>query len=364
MLSMGSVVAGYRIERVLGAGGMGTVYLAQNPDLARRDALKVLSGELSRSAEFRARFVREAEVASRLAHPNIVSVYSRGETEDGQLWIAMQFVEGTSADDALRSGTMTPARAVHIIAEIGKGLDYAHRHNVVHRDIKPGNFLFSGTVGDDERALLGYFGIARALDDIGLTATGSLIATMAYAAPEVLAGTPIDGRADLYSLGCTLFRLLTGKTPFPNANGPVAVMMAHLHQPPPRVTDRVPGLPPALDAVIATAMAKDPSRRFQTAGDLAAAAVDALRGGAASATAPWTVVPSGEVSSYPRQAEPWWQSPAGPRTMMSPAGQPTQLRPATPPAPQPPVVRAPAGGPGSSGRSPRSCYWSGAPLRR
>jgi serine/threonine protein kinase len=109
MLSMGSVVAGYRIERVLGAGGMGTVYLAQNPDLARRDALKVLSGELSRSAEFRARFVREAEVASRLAHPNIVSVYSRGETEDGQLWIAMQFVEGTSADDALRSGTMTPS---------------------------------------------------------------------------------------------------------------------------------------------------------------------------------------------------------------------------------------------------------------
>jgi hypothetical protein len=270
-----------------------------------------------------------------------VSVYSRGENEDGQLWIAMQFVEGTSADDALRSGTMTPARAVHIIGEIGKGLDYAHRHNVVHRDIKPGNFLLSGTVGDDERALLGDFGIARALDDIGLTATGSLIATMAYAAPEVLAGTPIDGRADLYSLGCTLFRLLTGKTPFPNANGPVAVMMAHLHQPPPRVTDRVPGLPPALDAVIATAMAKDPSRRFQTAGDLAAAAVDALRGGAASATAPWTVVPSGEVSSYPRQAELWWQSPAGLRTMMSPAGQSTQLRPATRPAPPPPVVRRP-----------------------
>jgi serine/threonine protein kinase len=338
MLSTGSVVAGYRIERVLGAGGMGTVYLAQNPDLPRRDALKVLSGELSRSAEFRARFVREAEVASRLAHPNIVSVYSRGETGDGQLWIAMQFVEGTSADDALRAGTMTPARAVNIIAEIGKGLDYAHRHNVVHRDIKPGNFLLYGTVGDDERALLGDFGIARALDDIGLTATGSLIATMAYAAPEVLAGTPIDGRADLYSLGCTLFRLLTGKTPFPNANGPVAVMMAHLHQPPPRVTDRVPGLPPALDAVIATAMAKDPAQRFPTAGDFAAAAADALRGGAASATAPWTVVPSGEVSSYPRKAEPWWQSPAGPRTMMSPAGQPTQLRPATPP---PPVGRRP-----------------------
>jgi eukaryotic-like serine/threonine-protein kinase len=341
VLSIGSTVAGYRIERVLGAGGMGTVYLVQNPELPRRDAVKVLSGELSRSPEFRARFIREAEVASGLAHPNIVAVYSRGETEDGQLWIAMQFVEGTNADDALRAGTMTPARAVHIIGEIGKGLDYAHRHNVVHRDIKPGNFLLSGAVGDSERALLGDFGIARALDDIGLTATGSLIATMAYAAPEVLAGTPIDGRADLYSLGCTLFRLLTGKTPFPNANGPVAVMMAHLHQPPPRVTDRVPGLPPALDAVIATAMAKDPAQRFQTAGDLAAAAGDALRGGGTSATAPWTVVPSGEVSSYPRQTEPWWQSPTGERTMMSPAGQPTQLRPVQLPAPQPPVTRRP-----------------------
>ncbi|WP_102144046.1 serine/threonine-protein kinase PknH/PknJ [Mycobacterium hubeiense] len=336
MHPVGAVIAGYRVERVLGSGGMGTVYLTQNPELPRRDALKVLSAGLSRNPEFRARFIREADVASRLNHPNIVSVYSRGET-DGQLWIAMQFVDGTDADAALRAGTMTPARAVHIVAEVAKGLDYAHRHNVVHRDIKPGNFLLSGPVGDTERVLLADFGIARALDDVGLTATGALIATMAYAAPEVLAGTGIDGRSDVYSLGCSLFRLLTGKTPFAGANGPAAVMMAHLHQPPPRVTERVPGLPPELDGVIATAMAKDPAQRFQTAGDLAGAARAALDDRATETTVPWTVLPSREVMSYPNPpaGQQWWQSPSGPSTMMSPAAQPTQFRAAAPPSVQP-----------------------------
>ncbi|MGB6206851.1 serine/threonine-protein kinase, partial [Mycobacterium sp.] len=205
MLTVGSVVAGYRIERLLGTGGMGAVYLAANPTLPRRDALKVLSAELSLDPDFRARFIREADVAASLDHPQIVSVYSRGHTDDGQLWIAMQFVDGTDADAALRAGAMTPQRAVHIIAEVAKALDFAHAHQVVHRDIKPANFLLSGTPGPGERVLLGDFGIARALDDVGLTATGSVVATVAYAAPEVLSGLRFDGRADIYSLGCTLF---------------------------------------------------------------------------------------------------------------------------------------------------------------
>ncbi len=188
----GAVVAGYRIERVLGTGGMGAVYLAANPT-PRHDALKVLSTELSNDTDFRARFVREADVAASLQHPQIVSVYNRGETDDGQLWIAMQFVDGTDADDALRAGTMTPQRAVHIITEVAKALDFAHAHNVVHRDIKPANFLLSGPVGPDEQVLLGDFGIARALDDTGLTATGTVMATGAYAAPEVLSGMRFDG---------------------------------------------------------------------------------------------------------------------------------------------------------------------------
>ncbi|MBB3606661.1 serine/threonine-protein kinase [Mycolicibacterium sp. BK556] len=320
MLSAGSMVGGYRIEKLLGSGGMGAVYLAANPTLPRHDALKVLSAELSRDRDFRARFIREAEVASALDHPNIVAVYNRGETEDGQLWIAMQYVEGTDADDALRTGTMTPQRAVHIIGEVAKALDHAHARNVVHRDVKPANFLLSGQASPAERVLLGDFGIARALDDVSLTVTGSVMATVAYAAPEVLSGMPFDGRADVYSLGCTLFRLLTGKTPFSSANGMAAMMMAHLQSPPPRVTDFVPSLPAALDMVIATAMAKSPADRFASAGALGAAAASALHDSPGLTAMPFSAVPSGEVVSYPdfvpTAAGPWWQ-PSGPRTMMA-----------------------------------------------
>jgi eukaryotic-like serine/threonine-protein kinase len=337
MLSTGSVVAGYRIERLLGVGGMGAVYVVANPELPRRDALKVLSAELSYNEEFRARFVREADVASMLDHPNIVSIYRRGQTEDGLLWIAMQLVDGTDADAALKAGTMTPARAVYIVGEVAKALDYAHAHQVVHRDIKPANFLLSGPVGE-ERVLLGDFGIARGLDDAGLTATGSLVATVAYTAPEVLAGGSFDARADLYSLGCTLFRLLTGKTPYPTANGPAAVMMAHLHTPPPRVSDEVAGLPPALDAVIAKAMAKDPAQRFSSARELAQAAASLVHQPAGTTTRPWEPVPAAAVSSYPDahpSAPQWWQQ-SGPPTEQGFAAAPTQWgAPAPAPVPVP-----------------------------
>ncbi|WP_375488031.1 serine/threonine-protein kinase PknH/PknJ, partial [uncultured Mycobacterium sp.] len=315
-------------ERVLGVGGMGAVYLVADPELPRRDALKVLSAELSRNAEFRTRFMREADVASMLDHPNIVSIYRRGQTEDGLLWIAMQFVDGTDADAALRAGTMTAARAVYIVGEVAKALDYAHEHHVVHRDVKPANFLLSGRVGAEERVLLGDFGIARALDDGGLTATGSLVATVAYAAPELLAGAAVDGRADQYSLGCTLFRLLTGQTPYWTGNGVGAVMMAHLQQPPPRVTDRVPELPTALDAVIAKAMAKDPAQRFSSARELAAAAAGALHDRTTPVTIPWRPIPAAAVSSYPDAAgsgPQWWTQPDGARTQHGGVALPTQL---------------------------------------
>jgi serine/threonine-protein kinase len=314
-----------------------------NPELPRRDALKVLSAELSYNEEFRARFVREADVASMLDHPNIVSIYRRGRTEDGLLWIAMQLVDGTDADAALRAGTMTPARAVYVVGEVAKALDYAHAHQVVHRDVKPANFLLSGPVGE-ERVLLGDFGIARGLDDAGLTATGSLLATVAYTAPEVLAGGTFDARADLYSLGCTLFRLLTGKTPYPTGNGPAAVMMAHLHAPPPRVSDEVAGLPPALDAVIATAMAKDPAQRFSSARELADAASSLVHQPTGATTRPWQPVPAAAVSSYPN-AHPsgpqWWQS-GGPPTEQGFAAAPTQWgAPPVHPSPEPVTRRRP-----------------------
>lgn len=321
MLAAGSVVCGYQIRQVLGSGGMGSVYLADDPALPRRVALKVLSAELCRDPDFRARFIREADTAAGLEHPGIVSVYNRGETDDGQLWIAMQFVDGIDADEALRAGAMTPLRAVHIISEVAKALDFAHAHHVVHRDIKPANFLLSGPPGSEERVFLGDFGIARALDDAGLTATGSVLATVAYAAPEVLSNAPIDSRVDIYSLGCTLYRLLTGHPPFPATNGAAGVMAAHLFNPPPRVTDQVPSLPSALDQVIAVAMAKEPAARFASAAALADAANAALHD--PTRYVPLPAVPSAAVSSYQATtpAPGWWHQSA-PRTMAAPPGSP------------------------------------------
>ena len=330
MLSPGAVVAGYRIERVLGIGGMGVVYLVANPELPRRDALKVLNSELSRDPDFRARFIREADVSSMLDHPNIVSIYRRGTTEDDQLWIAMKFVDGTDADAALRARQMTPARAVHIITEVAKALDYAHENNVVHRDVKPANFLLSGPVGPRERVLLGDFGIARALDEASITVTGSVTATLAYAAPEVLSGGQVDGRSDIYSLGCALFRLLTGKAPYHDAAGPAAIMSAHIQQPPPRITEAAPGLPPALDAVLATAMAKDPAQRYRSAADFAAAAAECARRTHHPRTAP--AYPSTGGGQYPARRQRPGRLPAPPPSgPWPPAGYP-QYPP--PPAPR------------------------------
>ncbi|QLY31913.1 serine/threonine protein kinase [Nocardia huaxiensis] len=275
-MSPGTIVGGYRIIRVLGAGGMGTVYLAKHPSLPRMDALKVLSGDLSRNPEFRGRFEREANVVAALHHPNIVAVHNRGE-ENGQLWIAMQYVDGTDASaEAKRDpAAMTPLRALRITTEIGKGLDYAHRNGLLHRDIKPANFLLT-TDGDDERALLADFGVAKSTEDTTeLTQTGSFVATVAYASPEQLAGDPLDHRSDIYSLACAFYRLLTGQNPYPSTQ-PAIVMVGHLQEPPPRATAVNPHLPPAIDHVFAIAMAKNPADRYNTCRDFTDAATNAL----------------------------------------------------------------------------------------
>ncbi|MGV9820306.1 serine/threonine-protein kinase [Nocardia xishanensis] len=265
-LRPGAVVGGYRVLQVLGSGGMGTVYLAQNPILPRRDALKVLSADLSTDAEFRARFEREANLAAGLDHPNIVAVYNRGE-ESGQLWIAMQYVDGTDAAEEAKKGpaVMTPQRALRIISEVGKGLDYAHRRGLLHRDVKPANFLLSAAdEGDDERVLLTDFGVAKSAEDgQDLTATGNFMATVAYASPEQLIGDRLDHRSDIYSLGCAFYRLLTGQNPYPSTM-PAVVMMGHIHEPPPKLSAARQGLPPALDAVIEKVLAKDPDHRYST----------------------------------------------------------------------------------------------------
>jgi serine/threonine-protein kinase len=296
MFAVGSLVAGYRIEQIVATGATGTVYVAKNPTLPRRDALKVLSADLSRDAAFRERFVREADIASLLDHPNIVSIHNRGEAENGQPWIAMQYIAGTDAEAALQAGTMTALRAIRIVGEVAKALNYAHQRNVVHHDVKPGNVLLAHGSHDDEQVLLSDFGVARAAggpDDPGDRADDSMLAvTLAYAAPEVITGSTVDGRADIYSLACTLFRLLTGKQPFYSAQGTTAVARAHLHETPPRISAYLPEATRQLDVVMARALAKDPAERFSSAREFAAAA--------AAAAAPLT---KGTVQSVTRAQE-------------------------------------------------------------
>ncbi|WP_280364960.1 serine/threonine-protein kinase [Nocardia wallacei] len=281
-LPPGVVFAGYRIERTLGSGGMGTVYLAAHPRLPRFDAVKVLPGELGKDPEYRARFAREAELAARLDHPNIVAVRDRG-VEHGYLWIAMQLVDGIDAAEALRRtpGGLEPRLAAHIVTEAARGLDEAHRAGLLHRDVKPANLLLEPRGAEQlPRVYVSDFGIARgATDTAGLTETGSVLATVAYAAPEQITGAAVDHRADVYALGCTLYELLTGTKPFPRPT-PAAVLHAHLADPPPRPTAHMPGLPPVFDAIVARALAKNPADRYPSCGALAADVASAAGGGA------------------------------------------------------------------------------------
>lgn len=294
-LRPGAVIGGYRVLQVLGSGGMGTVYLAQNPILPRRDALKVLSADLSTDDEFRARFEREANLAAGLDHPNIVAVYNRGE-EAGLLWIAMQYVDGTDAAEEARKGrsVMTPKRALRTVSEVGKGLDYAHRRGLLHRDVKPANFLLSTADGDDEeRVLLTDFGVAKSSEDgQDLTATGNFMATVAYAPRAVGRKQPRPAGRHLQS---GLFVLQTAHRPEPlPSTMPAVVMMGHLHEPPPKLSAVRPDLPAALDGVIEKVMAKDPVHRYSTCREFIQAAEAALYG------APQFRAPETTYSTDPR----------------------------------------------------------------
>ncbi|AFU05025.1 serine/threonine-protein kinase [Nocardia brasiliensis] len=275
MLQTGEVFAGYVIRRVLGQGGMGTVYLAQHPRLPRLTALKLLKRELYTELEIRRRFEREADLAAGLDHPNIVTVFDRG-AQDEQLWISMQYVPGADASCA-DVNVLDPGRAVQIVADTANALDFAHANRVLHRDVKPANILLAkAPIGQPERVLLTDFGIASVRgSDTTLGSSGSITATLAFGAPEQLIGRPLDDRADQYSLACTLFWMLTGAPPYPGTN-PAAVVNSHLHAPVPTLSRVRPGLPPALDRVLARALAKHPADRYPSCAEFAAAAKHAL----------------------------------------------------------------------------------------
>ncbi len=260
-IAAGDSILGYELGELAGRGGMGEVYRALDTRLERPVALKLLAPRLSDDESFRERMLRESRIAASLDHPNVVPIYEAGEA-DGRLFIAMRYVEGTDLKALLRrEGALEPARAMAIAAQVADALDAAHAKGLVHRDVKPSNVLLDQQ-GGREHAYLADFGLTQSVSDRGPT-DGQLMGTVDYAAPEQIRGDDVDGRADVYALGCLLFETLTGTLPFSGASD-VAVVYAHLEEEPPRASERKPELPPAVDDVLGRAMAKDRDDRQAT----------------------------------------------------------------------------------------------------
>jgi Protein kinase domain len=311
-LSAGDEFAGYRIERSLGRGGMGVLYLAVEPGLERHVALKLIAPEAAADEVFTRRFAEESRIAASIEHPNVVPIYAAGE-EGGIPFIAMRYVSGSDLGRRLaREGRLKPAAAAALIAQVGNGLDAIHAAGLVHRDVKPANVLLSDTGGGEDHAYITDFGVARNVaTESGLTQTGRFVGTLDYVAPEQISGGSVDARADVYALGCLLFKLLTGDVPYPR-DGEAARLYAHLNDPPPAPSLHATAVPMALDDVAIRAMSKAPEDRYPSAGDLGRAAVAALSG--SSPELPERTVATGAAAT--RTAEPT-AAPSGP------AGEPT-----------------------------------------
>jgi hypothetical protein len=297
LLAAGSGFAGFRIERTLGHGGMGIVYLAREVRLDRQVALKVIRTELAEDERFRARFREESRTAASIEHPRVVTVFGAGE-RDGLLFVSMRFVPGRDLGRLITArGALPPEDAASLIAQVADGLDAVHAAGLVHRDVKPANVLVGEPGPGDDRstAFLTDFGLAKiAASTSGLTATGEVIGTVDYMAPEQIEGRRVDARTDVYALGCVLFHAVTGQVPFPERESS-SKMWAHLNEEPPAIGSGDGGT--ALDPVIRRAMAKEPSQRFPSAGDLGRAAVAAARGEAI--TEPEHPVGVGEAAPLP-----------------------------------------------------------------
>ena len=220
---IGTEVAGFRIDSILGRGGMSVVYVAEQLRLGRRVALKVLTTELAWDEQFRERFVRESHIAAAIDHPNIIPIYDAGE-EDGLLYIAMRFVQGPDLKEVLKRGSLGVGRTIFLIEQLASALDAAHTHSLVHRDVKPGNILLEEST---DHVYLTDFGVAKQTTARGLTSTGHFLGTVEYAAPEQIEGGPVDARTDVYALGCVLYECLTGMPPFSQSTEH-AVLHAHL----------------------------------------------------------------------------------------------------------------------------------------
>ncbi len=349
-LSSGQVFAGWRVERELARGGMGVLYLAHHPRLPRTDVIKVLPPWLSSDTRFRERFLREVTRMSTLSHPHVMPIHDSGEA-DGTLYLVMPYISGGDLRGLLKAegGPLSPARAGRLVAQIGAALDAAHRIGVVHRDVKPENVLLASVEPDDtDHALLTDFGISR--EDMAtnsLTATGELLLTPAYAAPEQVLGRVVDARADEYALGCILYELLTGRPPFVN-DVQVVMLMAHLQEPVPTLAAEF-GLPPAIDGVIAKAMAKAPEDRYDSCRSLSQAAIAALDLTVSTPRPAIDFSQTAYVASPDRQPTPPLYVPTEP---ISGAPPPSGPPPLIPPTPGPPAVAPPSAVPPPPGPPP------------
>jgi serine/threonine-protein kinase len=298
MLAGGTTIGGYRIERLLGTGGMGTVYLAIQESLNRPVALKLLSPALTADETFRARFRREGEVQAALDHPHIVPVYEAGTTDDG-LFLAMRYVRGSTLKDLIEGGELDPARTLRLLAPVAGALDAAHAAGLIHRDVKPQNILVDQT----DWPYLADFGLTRG-NAGGPTRTGQMVGTFAYIAPEQVKGMKASARSDQYALAAVLFECFAGEMPH-NHESDAALLYAKVHEEPPRLSQRTADLPRGVDEVLARGMAREPDDRYPNASALLAALADALEGAETSPAA-----------RRPAPAEP-------PRPATAPTGAPS-----------------------------------------
>ncbi|CAM5343177.1 hypothetical protein SAVIM338S_01091 [Streptomyces avidinii] len=306
----GRRIAGYVVEDEIGRGGMAVVYRAHDVRLDRTVALKLLAPELARNDTFRQRFAHESKVAAAIDHPHIVPVFEAGET-DGLLYIAMRYVAGEDLRAMLdRTGPMPVETAARIAGQVASALDAAHDHDLVHRDVKPGNILVAQGTDDEhpEHVYLTDFGLTKkSLSLTGFTSVGQFVGTLDYVAPEQIAGKPVDGRCDVYGLACVVYETLTGVPPF-QRDEDMALLWAHQYDEPPPVTSLRPDLPAAVDEVLARALAKAPEDRWgsclEFTGALRRAGQEAPGGGSGRpAPAP------AAASDGPPPAPPGWAAP-------------------------------------------------------
>ncbi|EKX67453.1 serine/threonine-protein kinase [Streptomyces ipomoeae] len=299
---IGRQIAGYRIEREIGRGGMAVVYQARDLRLERTVALKLLAPERARNDTFRRRFTHESRVAAAIDHPNIVPVFEAGET-GGVLYIAMRYVAGRDLRHLLdREGPLSVATATRIAAQVASALDAAHDHGLVHRDVTPGNILVApGTDSDHpEHVYLTDFGLTKkSLSLTGFTTVGQFVGTLDYVAPEQIAGKPVDGRCDVYSLACVVHETLAGGPPF-RRDDDMALLWAHQYDQPPPLTEGRPDLPTAVDGVLAKALAKSPDDRY----DSCLSFVAALRAAGTTRAAMAGHAPSRAAATAPGPPEP------------------------------------------------------------